>query len=226
MEHRVVSEGEWVSARKALLEQEKALTAARDEVAAARRALPWVRVTSEYAFDGPSGRVALPDLFEGRGQLVVYHFMFAPDWEAGCKSCSFWADGFERARPHLAARDVTLCAVSIAPLDRLLAFRTRMGWTFPWYSSAPSTFNRDLGVTLDGSGTYNFAPSEASGELPGLSVFARDEGAVYRTYSCYARGLDAINPAYQILDLVPQGRDEGALEWPMAWVRHHDGYGP
>jgi predicted dithiol-disulfide oxidoreductase (DUF899 family) len=230
---RLVSRSEWLAARKTLLQREKELTRAREALAAERRALPWVRVAAPYEFDAEGGKTTLAELFGARNQLLVYHFMFPDGWQAGCKSCSFWADGYDGIRPHLAARDVTLVVVSKAPLAKLVAFRERMGWSFPWVSSADSTFNRDFGVTItpdeiaSRARVYNFA-TQAFGveEAPGISVFAKDpRGDVYHTYSCYARGLDWLNPAYQLLDLVPKGRDELGLPHPMAWVRLHDEYG-
>lgn len=230
---RIASREQWLTERTALLAREKALTRARDELAAARRDLPWVEVTKAYRFETPGGPRSLADLFEGRSQLVVYHFMFGPDWMQGCKSCSFWADTFCRIGPHLAARDVTLCAVSRAPLATLNAFRHRMNWSFTWVSSGESDFNGDFGVTFaqaeidTGSASYNFGTAKPHGrEMPGLSVFARDTtGRTFHTYSTYGRGLDPLNNAYQILDLVPKGRDEAGLDWPMQWVRHGDDYG-
>lgn len=224
--HPVVDHAAWEEARRPLLAKEKELLASRDALAEARRALPWERVEKRYVFDGPSGPVTLPELFRGRSQLVVYHFMFGVDWEEGCKSCSFWADNFERSVVHLAHRDVTLVAISRAPLAKLLAFRARMGWTFDWYSSGGTDFNQDYGVSFDGpGGTYNYAPRAGEGkELPGLSVFARDGGETFHTYSTYSRGLDNMNATYQILDLVPKGRDEAGLPYPMAWLRLRDRY--
>jgi len=229
IERRVVDSKDWLAARRALLDREKAFQRARDELAAARRALPWERVESRYLFDGPRGEESLADLFRGRSQLVVYHFMFGPDWTDGCKSCSFWADNFERNVIHLAHRDVTMVAVSRAPREKLAAFARRLGWTFDWYSSGRSTFNQDLGVSFAAGAegaTYNYAPKTGSmTELPGLSVFYRDpDGAVFHTYSTYGRGLDTLNAAYQILDLVPKGRDEGGLPSPMSWLRLRDRY--
>lgn len=227
-DHPVVTRAEWLEARRELLALEKELTRARDEVARVRRALPWVRVEHDYVFDGPGGECALADLFAGRGQLAVYHFMFGPDWDEGCRSCSFWADQFDAMIPHLAARDVTLVAVSRAPLEALRPFRERMGWRFPWYSSARSTFNEDYHVSFPGQerGWYNFRETDVMEELPGLSAFVRDEdGTIHHTYSCYARGLDAFNATYQLLDLMPRGRDEDGLPYSMSWVRHHDRYG-
>ncbi len=232
-EHPIVSRDEWTRARTALLAKEKELTRARDEVSALRRALPWVRVATDYTFEGPSGRVSLAELFDGRSQLVVYHFMFDPSWEAGCKSCSWWADNFERNVVHLRHRDVTLVAVSRAPLAKLRTYQQRMGWTFTWVSSFANTFNRDFGVswTADeiarGEAVYNYAPTQWEGESPGISVFAKDDsGAVFHTYSCYSRGLDMMNAGYHYLDLVPKGRDEDRLEYGMEWLRRRDEYEP
>lgn len=219
---------EWRAARLDLLAKEKELTQQRDELSRLRRELPWVRVDKEYVFEGEDGPVTLPALFSGRGQLVVYHFMYGPDWTEGCPSCSFWADSFDGIVVHLAHRDTTLVCVSRAPISELLAYRKRMGWHFTWVSSLDNDFNFDYGVsfTEDRGGEYNFRPAEGLvGETPGLSAFARDgDGAVYHTYSAYARGLDPINSAYQLLDLTAKGRDEDALEWPMAWLRRHDQY--
>jgi predicted dithiol-disulfide oxidoreductase (DUF899 family) len=231
--HRTASRAEWLKARAALLAREKELTHAREALAQARRDLPWVRVEKPYVFDAEEGPRTLAELFAGRGQLLVYHFMFPASWQAGCKSCSFWADGYDGIQPHLAARDVRLVAVSKAPLATLLAFRARMGWSFPWVSSAQSDFNRDFGVSFTAeeiasrAKLYNFGTQPFGvEEAPGISVFAKDErGDVCHTYSCYSRGLDWLNPAYQLLDLVPKGRDEAGLPYPMAWVRLHDEYG-
>ncbi len=230
--NRVVSREEWLEARLAHLTREKELTRQRDALAAERRALPWVKLEKTYSFDGPDGRETLSDLFAGHSQLVVYHFMLGPGWEEGCRSCSFWADNYQGAVVHLAGRDVTLATVSRAPLKEIEAFRRRMGWSFKWLSSYGSDFNFDFRVSftpeeLEGDGAaYNFGTLRFGGEeAPGLSVFARDEdGAVYHTYSTYARGLDTLNGTYQLLDLCPSGRDEDDLDYPMAWVRHHDRY--
>jgi len=232
--HRVVSREEWIEARKAHLDHEKEYTRARDRLSAERRALPWVRVDKAYSFDGPNGQVTLADLFKGRSQLVVQHFMFAPDWDEGCKSCSFWADGFERIIPHLAAHDTTLVAISRAPLQKLNAFRQRMGWTFDWLSSAGNDFNYDFAVSFtpeqikSGAARYNFGTAGwGSEEAPGLSVFYRDERSdIFYTYSTFARGLDMMNAAYHYLDLTPLGRHEDGLPYPMDWVRHRDQYQP
>jgi len=231
-EHPVVSQAEWLARRKELLRKEKEFTKARDALSADRRALPWVRIEKPYEFEGPGGNVGLADLFGGKSQLVLYHFMLGPDWTEGCKSCSFWADGFDGMAVHLAHRDVTLAAVSRAPLAKIEAFKHRMGWRFPWFSSHGSDFNRAFNVSFTreemerGDTIYNYEkrtfPSE---EAPGVSVFARGgDGGVFHTYSCYARGLDMLNGAYQILDLVPKGRDEAGLPYGMAWLRHHDRY--
>src|SRR6516162_2432353 len=210
--HQVVSNEQWLRQRKTLLDREKAFTKLRDELSAERRALPWVKVEKTYVFDSDQGKRSLTDLFAGKSQLIVYHFMFHPYWDAGCKSCSFWADTYNPTVVHLNHRDVNLVAVSRAPLDRLNAYKRRMGWTFRWVSSAGNNFN---------FGTRRFGMEEA----PGLSVFYKDaDGAIYRTYSCYARGLDMMNSAYQYLDLVPKGRDEDSLTFPMQWVRLHDEY--
>jgi len=231
--HAIVSRDEWLEARKAHLAREKEFTRLRDQLSAERRALPWVRVDKAYAFDGPEGKATLADLFDGRSQLIVYHFMFGPGWEEGCPSCSFLADHIDGAAVHLAQRDVTLLAVSRAPLTRIEAFKKRMGWRFRWVSSYGSDFNFDYHVSFSkdkmakGAVYYNFGAREfPSGEAPGLSVFVKDEaGAVFHTYSSYARGLDLLVGAYNYLDLAPKGRDEDALAFTMAWVRHHDRYG-
>ncbi|MDE2379487.1 thioredoxin family protein [Bradyrhizobium sp.] len=233
-QHQVVSRDEWIKARKSLMAHEKELTQARERLAEERRALPWVEVDKAYVFDGSNGKVALADLFKGRPQLVVQHVMFAPDWDAACKSCSFWADGFERIIPHLAARDTTMVAISLAPVAKLEAFKKRMGWTFDWVSSGGSDFNYDFGVSFSpdqvarGEASYNYGTTPLYGpELPGISVFYRDgAGGIFHTYSCFARGLDMMNTAYQYLDLTPLGRHEDALPYPMDWVRLRDQYQP
>ena len=230
--HAVVTEEEWLQARKALLEQEKALTRQRDEVSRKRRELPWVKVEKAYVFDGPKGRVPFADLFAGRSQLIIYHFMLGPDWEEGCKSCSFLADHFDATRIHLAHRDVTFAVVSQAPMPRIAAFQQRMGWQFPWVSAFGNSFQTDYGVhftkeELAGEINYNYGKTRfGAEEAPGLSVFYKNEaGEIFHTYSTYARGLDALVGTYQFLDLVPKGRDEEGLAFTMAWVRHHDRYG-
>ncbi|MDH5537906.1 MAG: DUF899 domain-containing protein [Rhizobacter sp.] len=228
-EARIGTREEWLAARKALVAEEKAHTRARDALSERRRALPWYRIDKAYRFKSGRGPMTLADLFAGRSQLVVYHFMYGPDWEQGCKSRSFWADSFDGIVEHLAQRDVTLACVSIAPLAMLDAFKQRMGWHFNWVSSEGSDFNADFGVSPPASGPmiYNFDKAiKEPGEMPGVSVFAKDaSGAIFHTYSCYARGLDMLNSAYQILDLVPKGRDEGDLPYSMSWLRHKDRYG-
>jgi predicted dithiol-disulfide oxidoreductase (DUF899 family) len=231
-DHPIVSRADWLAARKALLFQEKEFTRQREALNAVRRALPWVRVDEPYTFDTPDGTRTLAELFSGRSQLVIYHFMFAPDWEAGCKSCSFWADNFNGITDHLAHRDVTLMAVSRAPCSKLQSFARRMGWSFPWASSINSRFNFDFGVSFtpeeaaSGQIAYNYARHEAhTTEMPGISVFAKDaSGHLFHTYSCFGRGIDMVNGAYQYLDLVPKGRDEDGLPHTMAWVRLRDQY--
>lgn len=231
MEHQVVSRSQWLDARKALLAREKEFTRLRDEINAERLALPWVKVDKTYAFDTPTGRKTLAELFDGRSQLVVYHFMFGPDWEAGCEGCSFMADHFDGTLPHLNHHDVTLVAVSRAPLPKIQAYKRRMGWTFPWVSAHDSDFNRDFhvsftpealaGETID----YNFTnlpAAQGHDELPGLSAFYRDaDGQVFHTYSSYARGPEEMLGTLMILDRAPLGRNEDAT---MHFVRRHDEY--
>ncbi len=232
--HRVVPADEWLAARQSLLAREKELTRLRDEITAQRQALPWTKVTKPYRFEGPSGKVTLGQLFDGRSQLVVYHFMLGPGWEEGCKSCSFVSDHFDAMLPHLAARDVTLTAVSHAPWREIEPFRRRLGWRFPWVSSHGSDFNRDYQASFDpkevGAGpvyyNYTLRPFPVE-EAPGFSVFATDgAGEVCHTYSTYGRGIDWLMGTYHVLDLVPKGRDEAGFENPMTWVRHHDRYAP
>ena len=228
--NRIVERAEWRAARVALLEQEKALTRARDAVNAARAALPWVRVDKPYRFETERGPETLGELFRGRGQLLVQHFMFAPDWEEGCVGCSLWADHVSAALPHLAAKDITYVAISRAPLAKLLAFRRRMGWAFDWVSSFGSDFNRDFGVSFTAADVvagaeYNWRATTETGELPGNSSFYRDaQGTVFHTYSAYARGAEEVASTYMLLDIAPLGRNESGLPQPMAWVRHHDRY--
>ncbi len=232
LKHETVDEAAWLAARREFLEKEKDFTRARDELNATRRELPWMEVDKDYRFQGPGGECGLAGLFGDCSQLLLYHFMFHPDWEQACKSCSFWADGYNGFFRHLAQRDVALAVVSRAPLDKLQAFAGRMGWQFPWYSSAGSDFNYDFKVSFTeeeiatGTVDYNFRQSSFTpAEAPGLSVFYRDgEANVYRTYSCYARGLDMLNAAYHHLDLVPRGRDEVGLPFSMAWLDFQDSY--
>jgi predicted dithiol-disulfide oxidoreductase (DUF899 family) len=230
--HRVVSRDEWLKARMAHLAAEKEFTRQRDELSRQRRELPWEKVEKRYVFEGPSGPEPLTDLFAGRSQLIIYHFMLGPDWEEGCRSCSFLADHFDGARIHLAHRDVTFAVVSRAPMPRIQTFQKRMGWRFHWVSAYGTDFNRDYGVhftkeELAGEVDYNYGKERfGSEEAPGLSVFYKDDaGEIFHTYSTYARGLDALVGTYQFLDLVPKGRDEDGLAFTMSWVRHHDKYG-
>ena len=234
MSPQVVSQKEWLQARLELLEKEKAHTRARDELTQARRALPWVRIDKEYTFDGPDGREGLGDLFGTKSQLIVYHFMFDPDWEDGCKSCSFLADHYDRSAIHVARRDTALVSVSKAPWPKLEAFRERMGWSFKWVSSESCDFNRDFHVSFTDDeiqnrrAYYNFREGATFPvrEAPGISVFAKEEtGQVFHTYSAYARGLEVFIGAYHLLDIVPKGRDESGFSYGMEWLRHKDRYG-
>jgi predicted dithiol-disulfide oxidoreductase (DUF899 family) len=231
--HRVVSRDQWIEERKGLLAKEKEFTRLRDQLSRERRELSWVRVDKEYVFEGPNGKQSLGELFAGRQQLIAYHLMFDPSWEEACSRCSFWADNFNGVLVHLNQRDVNIVAISRAPLAKLAAFRQRMGWTFDWVSSLGSDFNHDYHVSFtpdqlgQGEVIYNYRPVKNSmSERPGISVFYKDpEGAIFHTYSCYARGLDMLNVAYHYLDLAPKGRDEGSqTPHPQAWVRRHDEY--
>jgi predicted dithiol-disulfide oxidoreductase (DUF899 family) len=230
--HKIVSGAEWLAARKELLAKEKEFTRLRDQLSQDRRDLPWVKVEKEYSFDGPNGKETLADLFEGRSQLIIYHFMYGPDWPEGCPSCSFWADNFNGIVIHLNNRDINLVAVSRARLDTLEAYKRRMGWHFKWLSSFGSDFNYDYHVSFTDDEVkkeemfYNYHigkfPSE---EAPGISVFYKNEqGKIFHTYSCYARGLDMLNVAYHYMDIAPKGRDEDGLPHSMAWLRRHDQY--
>jgi predicted dithiol-disulfide oxidoreductase (DUF899 family) len=228
----VVSREQWIEARLELLDMEKQLTRARDEVNRQRRALPRVRIESDYVFDTDGGRRSLVQLFDGRSQLVVYHFMFGPEDTDGCPHCSFWADSFDGTAVHLAQRDTTFVLASRAPLEVLQAYKKRMGWDLNWVSTLSSEFSYDLGVSFTSDqqrngAMYNYARMEhPMPDREGLSVFSIDEGGdVYHTYSTYARGIDALNAAYQLLDLTPNGRDEEAYAMPQEWVRRHDEYG-
>jgi predicted dithiol-disulfide oxidoreductase (DUF899 family) len=229
VEMRVVEHDEWLAERKELLAKEKEFTRLRDELTRERQELPWERVEKEYVFTGEDGRRTLAELFDGRSQLVVYHFMFAPDSDEGCKSCSFWADNFNPNVVHLKARDVTLVAVSRAPQPKLAAYRERFGWSFPWYSAGEGDFNYDFGASfrpddLGREGAYNYSLAPKAPDREGVSVFCKDEqGEVFHTYSAYARGIDLLNAAYNYLDIVPKGRNE---EGPFAqsWVRRRDEY--
>jgi predicted dithiol-disulfide oxidoreductase (DUF899 family) len=230
-DREVVSEAEWVIARKDLLAREKEFTRQRDALSAARRSLPMVKIDKNYVFDGPDGKETLADLFQGRSQLIVYHFMLGPDWEEGCKSCSYLADHFDGANWHLPHRDATLVVISRAPLPKLQNYKKRIGWRFKWVSSEKNDFNFDYHVSFTAEDEkknkayYNYATGEFfSDELPGLSVFYKNEnGEVFHTYSTYARGLDMLVGAYNLLDLTPKGRDEDP-ESTMSWVKRHDQY--
>ena len=221
---------DWTAARLALLEREKALTRERDALAAARRNLPRLKIASRYESPGPRGPGTPHDLFAGHSQLMVYHFMYGPDWDEGCPSCSFWADNLDGIDIHLAQRDVSLVFVSTAPFKKIDAYRRRMGWRFRWVGDA-GDFNRDMKVAFTrdeidaGKADYNFGTGGfPSTEAPGLTVFRRDGDDIYLTYATYARGLDWFNGAYQLLDMAPKGRDEDALPWPMAWLKRRDQY--
>jgi predicted dithiol-disulfide oxidoreductase (DUF899 family) len=231
-DHQIVPHEQWIESRKAFLEREKEFTRLRDELSAARRALPWEAVEKEYVFDTPQGKRTLGDLFDGRHQLLVYHFMYGPDWEAGCPACSFWVDNLERNAIHLAHRDIALVAIAHAPLAKLEAYRRRMGWTLPFASALECDFNRDFGVSFDkeavdaGDVTYNYRHGSAPGtESPGLSAFHRDDdGRIHHTYSTYSRGLDMLNAGYHLMDVAPLGRSEERLDFSMAWLRRRDEY--
>ncbi len=232
-EHKIVSRDEWLEARKTHLAREKEFTRQRDALSKERRALPWVRIEEDYRFDTSRGEQSLGDLFDGRSQLIVQHFMFGPDWEEGCPSCSFWADGYNAFVGHLAQRDVTMIAVSNAPQEKLDAYKKRLGWSFTWATAIDGAFSRDFGVTYSadelaaGEVHHNYENQKFPiDEAPGASVFYKDgEGRIFHTYSCYARGLDMLNAAYSYLDLTPKGRDEDDLPFPMSWVRRKDSYG-
>ena len=231
--HKVVSHDEWIAARKAYLAEEKAFTRARDALSRKRRELPWEKVEKNYVFDTPQGKQSLADLFGGKSQLIIYHFMLGPGWEAGCPSCSYLADHFDGTVVHLAQRDVSFVVVSRAPLSEIETFKRRMGWGFKWVSSFGSDFNSDYQVSFtpeEKAGSkvfynYEFIESFPSEERPGASVFCKNAaGEIFHTYSTYGRGLDILIGTYHFLDLSPKGRDEDGLAWSMAWVRHHDSY--
>ena len=228
-DHTVVGHDEWVAARTALLAKEKEFTRSRDDLSRQRRELPWERVAKQYVFEGPRGSETLLDLFNGRSQLIVYHFMFEPEGDVGCPHCSFWADSFDRNVVHLAAHDTTLVAVSRASVAKLESYRRRMGWGFHWTSSGDGDFNADLCVSFTPdeyeSRVYNYG-SQAPGlaDREGVSVFVRVGDDVFHTYSAYARGIDLLNSAYNYIDLTPRGRDEEGRQ-PQYWVRRHDEYG-
>jgi predicted dithiol-disulfide oxidoreductase (DUF899 family) len=231
--NKIVSEEEWIEASKTLLKKEKEFTVLRDQLSQQRRDLPWVAVDKEYVFEGQNGKQTLSELFDGRSQLIVYHFMFDPSWEEGCPHCSFWADNFNGIIVHLNRRDVTMIAVSRAPYSKLAVYQKRMGWDFKWFSSYDTDFNFDYHVSFTqeelakNEAYYNYITQASPGpELQGISVFFKDsKGRVFHTYSTYARGIDLLNVAYHYLDLVPKGRDEAGHDFPQFWVRRHDEYG-
>jgi len=228
----IVSKDEWLEARKILLQEEKDFTRLRDQLSRKRRQLPWLKVDTDYIFEDLNGKLSLGDLFEDKSQLIIYHFMYGPDWEEGCPSCSFWADNFNGIDIHLRHRDANMVVVSRAGLAQLQTYRKRMGWDFKWVSSLGNNFNYDYHVSFTAAEIekaemfYNFKIGNfPADEAPGISVFYRSpEGEVFHTYSCYARGLDMLNGAYHYLDLLPKGRDEDDLDFTMAWLRRRDQY--
>lgn len=238
VDHDVLDHDAWLEAQRAHLTREKELTRLRDDLAAERRGLPWLEVTEGYRFAGPVATAAdqtrsLADLFEDRDQLLIYHFMYGPDWgDEGCPSCSFWADNFDGIQVHLAHRDTSFAVVSRATTEQIAAYQQRMGWSFDWYSSNESQFNFDMGVTprpdavKAGTARYNFGTQDAgTDESPGASAFRRTEdGRIFLTYQTFSRGLDLLNGAYHWLDLTSKGRDEGGLDWTMQWLHRHDAY--
>jgi predicted dithiol-disulfide oxidoreductase (DUF899 family) len=234
IKHPVVPQDRWMAERKALLAREKELMRLHDQIARERRALPWQRIEKNYAFDTAEGPRSLADLFQGRPQLLVQHFMLGPGWPQGCPSCSFMADHTDGMNVHLAHRDITMLAISRAPVDEIERFRRRMGWQFKWVSSHGSDFNHDFRVSFTpedqapGELVYNFGTQPFQGEeAPGISVFYKDDaGDVFHTYSTYGRGVEVMMGAYQLMDLTPKGRDERDVPYKMEWVRHHDRYGP
>lgn len=230
---KIVSREEWVAARTAYLAKEKEFTRQRDQLSQERRELPWVKIDKDYVFDGPNGKVSLAELFDGRSQLIIYHFMYGPDWTEGCPSCSFWADNFSDVIIHLNHRDITMLAVSRTSLANIDAYKKRMGWDFKWVSSLENDFNFDFQVSATAEQleakkmVYNYKQTEgwAAEEMPGISVFYKNEdGEIFHTYSTYSRGLDMLNGAYHYMDLVPKGRDESDLPFTMAWLKRNDSY--
>ncbi len=230
-DHPVVSHAEWLAARTAFLAREKEFTRLRDELNRQRRQLPWEKVDKQYVFDGPGGKVTLAELFGDKSQLIVYHFMFSPEWEEGCPHCSFWADHFDSLKYHLKERDAAFVAISRAPWAKIEPFKQRMGWDFRWVSSFNNDFNYDFFVSFtpeqlqNGTGFYNYGTMDPGGaDREGASVLYQDEsGSIFHTYSCYARGIDMLNGTYNFLDLTPKGRDENP-DFPVDWVTHHDRY--
>ena len=229
--HQVVSRAQWLAVRKKLLQKEKQYTHLRDELAQDRQQLPWVKVEKPYSFETPCGTHPLSDLFGDKSQLMVYHFMFGPDWPEGCPSCSMIGDALNGIAPHIVQRDISLMLVSSAPLAKLQAFKSRMGWNnLFWASSEKSDFNQDFGVTfteaqIKAGKPYNFGTTDfPQPEAPGMSVFVKQDGEIYHTYSTYGRGLEELLGVYSVVDMAPSGRNEAGLPWPMAWVKHHDKY--
>jgi len=226
MKNRIVTREEWLRQRKELLEEEKDFTRRRDELALKKRAMPWVKIDKEYLFDTENGEKSLSELFDDKSQLIIYHFMYGPDWgDEGCKSCSFWADQYDDIIQHIRQRDVNMIAVSRRPLDQILPFKRKMKWSFDWVSSFGSDFNFDFHVTSKAgkSSTYNYKTVNTAkdNEMPGISVLFKDaKGVVFHTYSCFARELETFNTAYRYLDIVPKGRNEDKLPYGMAWVKH------
>jgi predicted dithiol-disulfide oxidoreductase (DUF899 family) len=230
-DHQIVSHDDWIAARERFLAKEKTFTHQREELSRERRELPWEHVSKEYMFEGDNRRESLADLFGGRSQLIVYHFMYEPEWEIGCRGCSFWADNFNGIIAHLNQRDVSLVATSRAPLPKLQAQAKRFDWTFKWVSCVGDDFNSDFNVWFApdalarSEAVYNYGSEKVTGQSkPGISAFFKDDRHVFHTYSTYARGLDMFNTAYQYLDIVPKGRDEAGLPFPMTWVRHRIAY--
>ena len=221
----------WIDARKEFLKREKEFTKARDALSAARRNLPKLAIEKDYTFNTTSGQKSLAELFNGNSQLIIYHFMYGPDWEEGCPSCSLWADNFEGIDIHLAHRDISLVFMSTASLDTIQAYRKRMCWTFDWVSDPKGEFSRDMQVSFSkaeieaGAAEYNYGPNGfPSTEAPGITVWQRDNDTTYHTYGTFGRGLDMLNGAYHLMDIAPNGRDEDGLPWPMAWLRRRDQY--
>lgn len=231
--HNIVTYDDWENACREHLVKEKEFTRLRDQLSQARRDLPWTKIQKAYQFDTNAGLKLLDDLFEGKSQLIICHFMFAPDWESGCPSCSFWADNYNNINVHLNARDINMIVVSNAPLKKLQNYKERMGWTFNWVSSFANDFNADFGVTFTeddmnkiNPAFYNFKTAGFPvSEAPGTSVLYKNKsGEIFRTYSCYARGQDIVNGAYNFMDMTPKGRDEDEFPMTMAWLRRHDEY--
>jgi len=232
MNNTVVNAQQWLEARKELLAKEKQFTRLRDELSEQRRALPWIKVDKQYIFEGESGKQLLADLFEDRSQLIIYHFMYGTAWQEGCPSCSFWADNYNNIIVHLNQRDISFATISFGPLTELLKYKKRMQWSFNWLSSSATDFNQDFQVSFLAEDLkkqevyYNYQTTNfPSSEAPGISVFYKDDaGDIFHSYSCYSRGLDMLNGAYNYMDLVPKGRDEAELSFSMGWLKRHDKY--